>query len=429
MESNNKALIILGAQWGDEGKGKIVDLLAKNVDIVGRCAGGSNAGHTIWVDGKKFAFHLLPSGILYDSVTCLIGNGVVLHVPSFLQELEALDKQGVAYKGRIKISDRAHLLFDFHQEVDGLAEVERGGSAIGTTRKGIGPCYSTKMARTGVRVCDLYHFDQKFVPTFNALVAELMKRWGAVGLKVDAEKEIARYRQYAEFLKEYVVDTVEYVQDAFTSGKRIMIEGANATMLDIDFGTYPYVTSSNPSIGGCATGLGIPPNRFGTQIGVVKAYTTRVGAGPFPTELVGPQEEELRQKGHEFGTTTGRARRCGWLDAVQLRYSMFINGFTDVALTKLDVLTGFGDLKIATAYKHNGKSLKSFPASLELLTECEVEYLTLPGWTEDISKARKFEDLPEAARAYVLTVEKLIGVPVTYIGVGVDREDIIVRNH
>jgi adenylosuccinate synthase len=285
------------------------------------------------------------------------------------------------------------------------------------------------MARTGVRVCDLYHFDQKFVPTFNALVAELMKRWGPVGLKVDVEKELARYRQYAEFLKEYIVDTVEYVQDAFSTGKRIMIEGANATMLDIDFGTYPYVTSSNPSIGGCATGLGIPPNRFGTQVGVVKAYTTRVGAGPFPTELVGPQEEELRQKGHEFGTTTGRARRCGWLDAVQLRYSMFINGFTDVALTKLDVLTSFGDLKIATSYKHNGKSLKSFPASLELLTECEVEYLTMPGWTEDISKARKFEDLPEAARNYVLTVEKLIGVPVTYIGVGVDREDIIIRKH
>lgn len=421
--------MILGAQWGDEGKGKVVDLLAKNVDIVGRCAGGSNAGHTIWVDGKKFAFHLLPSGILYNHVTCLIGNGVVLHVPSFLKELEALEKQGVEYKGRIKISDRAHLLFDFHQDIDALAEIERGGSAIGTTRKGIGPCYSTKAGRTGVRVCDLYHFQTRFVPAFNSLVTELSKRWGPVGLKVNVEKEIARYREYAQVLQEFVVDTVEYVQDAFASQKKILIEGANATMLDIDFGTYPYVTSSNPSIGGCATGLGIPPSRFGESIGIVKAYTTRVGAGPFPTELVGPKEEELRQKGHEYGTTTGRSRRCGWLDAVQLKYSMFVNGFSDVALTKLDVLTGFGDLKIATAYNHNGKSLKSFPASLELLAECSVEYITLPGWTEDISKARKFEDLPQAAQNYVMTVEKLINVPVTYIGVGVDREDIIIRKH
>jgi adenylosuccinate synthase len=423
-----KALVILGSQWGDEGKGKIVDLLAKDMQVVGRCGGGSNAGHTIWVDGKKFAFHLLPSGVLYPTVTCLIGNGVVMHLPTFFKELEALEKNGISYKGRIKISDRAHLLFDVHQQIDGLAEELRGSSQIGTTRKGIGPCYSHKANRIGVRVGDLRAFEKRFIPGFKNLVADIAQRWGDKVSNVDIDAEIERYRTYASVLDEYIVDSVEYLMDTFKDGKKLMIEGANATMLDLDFGTYPYVTSSNPSIGGCCTGLGVPPSRLGDIVGVVKAYTTRVGAGPFPTELLDSLGEDLRTRGAEFGTTTGRPRRCGWLDIVQMRYSIFLNGFSQIALTKLDVLSGLKEIKMGVSYRlTDGKTLKSFPANLEILDDFTVEYVSMAGWEGDISKVRKFDDLPAAAREYFLKAEKLMGVYIKYIGVGPDRDAVIVR--
>eukprot|EP00741_Cyanophora_paradoxa_P006624 tig00001029_g6409.t1 len=399
--------VILGSQWGDEGKGKLVDLCSASFDIAARCAGGSNAGHTIVVDGKKFAFHLIPSGILHKNCVCVIGNGVVLHLPSFFKELESLKAQGIDYEGRVKVSDRAHLLFDFHQIVDGLREGELSGTgeSIGTTKKGIGPCYSSKANRSGIRVGDLLHFDG-FPEALRRCVRNKFKRFHQ--FDYDIEGEIERYREYAKRLAPMVTDTVFYINDAYSKGKRILIEGANATLLDIDFGTYPYVTSSNASIGGACTGLGISPKKIGAIIGVVKAYTTRVGAGPFPTELHDAVGEKLRARGHEFGTTTGRPRRCGWFDAVVVRYSHMINEYTHINLTKLDVLDDHTEIKIAVDYKLNGEVIKGFPASLEDLAKVEVVYETLPGWNTSIAQCRKFSDLPADAQAALLPGSPLL---------------------
>eukprot|EP00741_Cyanophora_paradoxa_P005149 tig00000863_g4991.t1 len=421
---------VIGSQWGDEGKGKLVDILGQQFDIVARCQGGSNAGHTIVVEGRKFAFHLIPSGILNEDTTCLIGNGVVLHLPSFFEELRNLDEYGIkGFRQRIKISDRAHLLFDLHQIVDGLSESELNEKKIGTTKRGIGPAYGTKSLRTGMRVCDLKYFDS-FPDNFRTLVAgyktRRTKRFGEHHFKdYDMEAEIERYRQYAKELEPYVVDSVHFVNEAYRAGKRILMEGANATMLDIDFGTYPYVTSSNASIGGIITGIGLPHNKIGPVLGVVKAYTTRVGSGPFPTELHDELGEQIRKVGHEFGTTTGRPRRCGWLDAVAVRYTTWINGFEYLNLTKLDVLTGVPELKIGVQYKVKGAPLPSVPASVDQLAEVEVEYETMPGWTEDISSCRSFDELPAACQRYVRRIEELIGCPIRWIGVGAGREAMI----
>ncbi|CAH1432271.1 unnamed protein product [Lactuca virosa] len=390
---------VLGCQWGDEGKGKLVDILAKHFDVVARCQGGANAGHTIYnSEGKKFALHLVPSGILNEETMCVIGNGVVVHLPGLFQEIDNLESNGVSCKGRILISDRAHLLFDYHQEIDGLREAELAKSFIGTTKRGIGPCYSSKVIRNGIRVCDLKHMDT-FPDKLDLLLSDAASRF-----------------------------QVHYMNESISQKKKILVEGGQATMLDIDFGTYPFVTSSSPSAGGICTGLGIAPRVLGDVIGVVKAYTTRVGSGPFPTELLGEDGDLLRQAGQEFGTTTGRPRRCGWLDVVALKYGCQINGFSSLNLTKLDVLSDLSEIKLGVSYKHtNGTPMNSFPADLTDLEESKVEYESMPGWQADISSVRSYADLPKAAREYVERIEELVGVPIHYIGVGPGRDALIYK--
>lgn len=420
---------VLGCQWGDEGKGKLVDALAQHFDVVARCQGGANAGHTIYnAEGKKFALHLVPSGILTEDTLCVIGNGVVVHLPGLFKEIDGLESSGVSCKGRIVVSDRAHLLFDFHQEVDGLRETELSKSFIGTTKRGIGPCYSSKVTRNGIRVCDLRHMD-----TFPAKLEDLLLdaaarfkdfNYGPEMLKEEVEK----YKRYAERLEPFIADTVHVMHEAISQKKKILVEGGQATMLDVDFGTYPFVTSSSPSAGGICTGLGIPPRVVGDLIGVVKAYTTRVGSGPFPTEILGQSGDLLRFAGQEFGTTTGRPRRCGWLDVVALKYCCQINGFTSLNLTKLDVLSDLPEIQLGVAYKDvDGTPIKSSPADLCVLERLKVDYEVLPGWKTDISLIRNYADLPLAARRYVERIEELVGIPVHYIGVGPGRDALIYK--
>jgi adenylosuccinate synthase len=377
------------------------------------------------VNGKKFAFHILPSGMVNPNCTSVIGNGVVVHLPSLFKELEETEANGISCQGRLFVSSRAHLVFDVHQIVDGMREAERGGSNIGTTKRGIGPAYSSKASRSGMRVHQLFKFDE-FEKLFRSFVANRKKRYGDFDYNV--EDELARYRVYAEKLRPLVIDTVPFVNAAIADGKRVLVEGANAAMLDIDFGTYPYVTSSNTTIGGVCTGLGVAPSRLGNVIGVVKAYTTRVGGGPFPTELLDSTGEYLQTKGAEFGVTTGRKRRCGWLDMVVLRHSHLINGYTSVNLTKLDVLDDLPEIKIGVRYVHSatGVVVEHFPSDLGYLAECTVEYETVPGWKKDISRITQWADLPVNAQLYVRKIEDLLKVPVEWVGVGPGREALIV---
>ena len=409
-------------------KCNLVNLRTKEYDVCARVAGGSNAGHTIVVDGVKYKFHLLPSGILNPKAVCIVGNGVVVHLPSFLNELDSLASHGVEYKGRVFVSDRAHIVFDFHQQVDGKHEDRLGRHKLGTTKKGIGPAYSSKIQRNGLRVGDLEDFDY-FERRFRELADYHVRAYP--GLEINVEEQLAYYKSIAPRVQEITIDTISLTNQQYEEGKRILVEGANATMLDIDFGTYPFVTSSNPSVGSVLTGLGVSPRKLRGIYGTIKAYCTRVGQGPFPTELPitkkGGAGMHMSQVGAEYGTTTGRARRCGWLDIPQLRYSTMINGFTAVNLTKIDVLTGLEHVKIGKAYKYQGKDLASMPASLEVLGNVEVEYETLPGWTEDISQCRTFEELPLNCQRYILRVQELIGVPIRWIGVGPNRLDVIDR--
>ncbi|KIM31929.1 hypothetical protein M408DRAFT_327315 [Serendipita vermifera MAFF 305830] len=422
--------VVLGTQWGDEGKGKLVDILAQEIDVCARCAGGNNAGHTIVVplgpnnEKTMLDFHLLPCGLVNPNCVGLIGSGVVVHLPSFFSELEKLESKGLNCQGRLLISDRAHLVFDFHQIVDGLKEVELGGKSIGTTKKGIGPAYSAKASRSGLRVHHL--FDRGiFAEKFRKIVEGRFKRYGH--FEYDTEAEIERYKGLAERLKPYVVDSVSYMHKAIQENKRILVEGANALMLDLDYGTYPFVTSSSTAIGGVCTGLAIPPKQIGNIIGVVKAYTTRVGGGPFPTEQLNEIGTTLQEVGHEYGTTTGRRRRCGWLDLIVLKYSNSINGYDVLNLTKLDVLDGLDEIKVAVKYKLGEKELEGFPADLDLLAQVTVEYVTMPGWKTDISKISTYSDLPEKCREYVEFIETFLGVKIGWIGVGPARDSMIVR--
>ncbi|XP_049849240.1 uncharacterized protein LOC126318286 [Schistocerca gregaria] len=425
MNKGEQIISIIGCQWGDEGKGKLVDYLAKQVNIVARAGGGSNAGHTVLVDGKKHVFHLLPSGILHESVTCLIGNGVVIHIPALITELEYLSRVGICYKNRIVISDRAHILFGFHQEIDKINETSDGVVQIGTTKRGIGPCYSSKIERIGIRIGDLLHFESDFEPKFRTLARTCCQRYKS--LKIDEDAELEAYRHYAEVLKDFIIDGIEYLHRHINQGRRLLIEGANATMLDIDLGTYPFVTSSNPSIGGCCYGLGIPLNIPNKIIGIAKAYTTRTGFGPFPTELPDddPIKEYLTTIGQEYGTTTGRKRRCGWLDLVQLRYAAMVNGFNCLALTKLDILSHLQEVKVAIAYFHNGEKLKSFPSTTKLLNELEVQYATFPGWNEPIN-GLTYEQLPKKLLDFLTYIERQLSIPIKYIGTGPSRDDILI---
>ncbi|KAL6595992.1 hypothetical protein ACP70R_047356 [Stipagrostis hirtigluma subsp. patula] len=400
---------VLGSQWGDEGKGKLVDVLAPRFDIVARCQGGANAGHTIYnSEGKKFALHLVPSGILHEGTLCVVGNGAVIHVPGFFGEIDGLESNGVRCNGRILVSDRAHLLFDLHQIVDGLREAELANSFIGTTKRGIGPCYSSKL---------------------DVLLKDAASRFqGFKYSKSMLKEEVERYKRFAERLEPFIADTVHVLNESIQQKKKILVEGGQATMLDIDFGTYPFVTSSSPSAGGICTGLGIAPRVIGDLIGVVKAYTTRVGPGPFPTELFGEEGDLLRNAGMEFGTTTGRPRRCGWLDIVALKYCCQINGFSSLNLTKLDVLSGLPEIKLGVSYNQpEGQKLQSFPGDLDTLDQVQVKYEVLPGWQSDISSVRSYNGLPQAARRYVERIEELVGVPVHYIGVGPGRDALIYK--
>jgi adenylosuccinate synthase len=398
----------------------------KEYDVCARVAGGSNAGHTIVVENVKYKFHLIPSGILNKKATCVVGNGVVVHIPSFLEELDNLEAAGIDYNGRVLISDRAHLVFDFHQAVDGQLEHRLGRHKIGTTKKGIGPAYASKISRNGLRVGDLLDWDY-FEQRFRALAEHHEQSYQ--GLKVDVDAELKYYKSVADRVSSMTVDTIDFTNQQYREGKKILVEGANATMLDIDFGTYPYVTSSNPSIGSVLTGLGVSPGKLRGIYGTVKAYCTRVGEGPFPTELdiETGTGHHLQQVGAEYGTTTGRTRRCGWLDIPQLKYSSTINGFTALNLTKVDVLTGLDEVKMAKAYKYKGEYINSMPASLSKLTDVEVEYETMPGWTEDISTCKSFEELPANCQNYILRVQELVNVPIRWIGVGPNRADVIDR--
>jgi len=412
------AVVVIGAQWGDEGKGKIVDILSFQSDLCCRYNGGTNAGHTLWVDGHRYAFHLIPSGVLNPKTIGVIGNGVVVHIPSLFKEIKELADAGVSLQGRLFMSDRAHIVFDFHMTADGLQESTRAqGTKIGTTGKGIGPSYADKAARSGLRLGDLMSFDS-FAVKFRTLAEGYMARFQIV---IDINAELEKYRKYSEELRPYVIDTIEYLDNAFREKKRILIEGANAHMLDIDYGTYPFVTSSHPTIGGVFTGLGISPSKVGSIIGVVKAYTTRVGEGPFPTELLDQTGDLLRKVGREFGTTTGRPRRCGWLDLVVLRYSCIINGYTALNLTKIDVMTGLETIKVGVAYMIDGKETTAFPCSNEELSKVTVVYKEYPGWTEDISHCVTFDQLPLNCRNYVKMIEDVLGVPIKWIGVGGER--------
>ncbi|CAI5696864.1 unnamed protein product [Oreochromis niloticus] len=439
-DAGNKVTVVLGAQWGDEGKGKVVDLLATEADIVCRCQGGNNAGHTVVVDGKEYDFHLLPSGIINPKSISLIGNGVVIHLPGLFEEGDKNEKKGLkGWEKRLIVSDRAHLVFDFHQVVDGLQETERQaqeGKNIGTTKKGIGPAYSSKASRTGLRVCDLLGDFKDFSTRFKNLVQQYQSMYPS--LTADVEDQLKKLKhcdislfscfmeEFAERLRPMVRDGVYYMYEALHGPpKKILVEGANAALLDIDFGTYPFVTSSNCTVGGACTGLGIPPMNIGDVFGVAKAYTTRVGIGAFPTEQLNAIGELLQTRGHEVGVTTGRKRRCGWLDLVIVRYAHMINGFTAIALTKLDILDVLDEIKVGVAYKLNGKRIPHFPANMDVLQKVEVEYETFPGWKTDTSAARKWNDLPVKAQNYIRFIENHIGVPIKWVGVGKSRECMI----
>lgn len=422
----SEVAVILGAQWGDEGKGKIVDLLCQRADVVCRCQGGNNAGHTVVVGDQKYDFHLLPSGIINKNCMNVIGNGVVIHLPDLFAEIKKNEDKGlVGWDKRLIISSRAHLVFDFHQQADGLEESGRGQKQIGTTKKGIGPAYSCKAGRSGIRVCDLVNDFDIFTEKFQNLANVYLKRYP--GLKINIDAELAWYKENVERLRPLVRDTVSYLHHVLNTSpsKTVIVEGANATMLDIDFGTYPMVTSSNCSIGGVFTGLGIPPSVITGIYGVVKAYVTRVGAGCFPTEMDPELAEHVRTRGHEFGVTTGRPRRCGWLDTVMLRYVEMINGFSGFALTKLDILDDQPVVKIGVAYLINGQAIDYYPACQEEFTNIEVEYCCMPGWNCSTEHVREFSELPVNAQAYVRKIEELTAVPIKWIGVGSDRDAVI----
>lgn len=426
----NKVKVVLGAQWGDEGKGKLVDLLAENATVVARCQGGNNAGHTVVVGEKSYDFHLLPSGMIWPKCVSVIGNGVVIHVPGLFEEIKKNEEKGLTeWKNRLKISDRAHLVFDFHQAVDGMQETERQEGVVkcqlGTTKKGIGPTYSSKANRNGLRISDLIGDFEQFSQKFCNLADCHMARFKS--LEVDKEKELERYKSFAEDIRPLVVETVSFLHQSLREGKHVLVEGANAAMLDIDFGTYPYVTSSNCSIGGVCTGLGIPPKLIGDVFGVVKAYTTRVGDGPFPTEQLNEIGDYLQKQGHEVGVTTGRPRRCGWLDIPLLRYTSMVNGYTAIAVTKLDILDDLDEIKIGIKYLKDGQELDHFPSSIQSFKGVSVEYLTVPGWKSSIVECKTFESLPQNAQDYIHKIEDFLHIPVGWIGVGQARDAVIKR--
>jgi len=420
------AKIILGAQWGDEGKGKLVDVVAADSDLVIRYQGGANAGHTVYINDKKYVLHLLPSGILTPGIKCILGNGMVIDPDAFFEELDFLDNNNINYKDRIYISDRAHLIFPYHKLLDQQSEKKLDTNKIGTTGRGIGPAYVDKFNRKGIRLAELINENvletrlKKNVDYYNKILVEQYHQ-----KPIQFEEILKSTKNIANNIKPYVAESSKLVYDSWKSNKSLLLEGAQGSLLDIDFGTYPFVTSSNPISGGAACGSGLPPTAINEVIGVMKAYITRVGEGPFPTEEISNIGENLRKEGNEYGATTGRPRRCGWFDTVAAQYSVRINGLTSIALTKLDVLDSFDEIKICRSYEYNGKKIDNFPASLELLSQCKPIFESHPGWKENISDITNFEDLPQNTKNYIQAIENYCGIPAKYISVGVNRNQII----
>lgn len=423
-------IVIVGTQWGDEGKGKIVDLLAEYADMVVRFQGGNNAGHTMVVDGEQFISHLVPSGILQKK-TCLIGNGVVVDPSVLVEELDKLKNKGIDVgPNLLKISEKAHVIMPYHKQIDLARERMKGDQKIGTTGRGIGPCYEDKASRRGIRFVELIDAEV-FKETVHAILEEknfYLKHYLSVE-PLDPESIVDQYQGYAERLAPHVVNISIVMNQAVKAGKQILFEGAQGTHLDIDHGTYPFVTSSNTVSGNACCGAGIGPKEITGVIGIVKAYTTRVGRGPFPTELFDEIGDTIQKKGAEFGATTGRKRRCGWLDTVLLRNAARLNGLTGLVITKLDVLDGLTSLKICTGYEYNGEILDDFPAALKTLVACKPVFETLPGWSEDISGIRKLEDLPKNARRYLDRIEELLETPIDIVSVGPGRNETIIVSH
>lgn len=422
------ANIVVGTQWGDEGKGKIIDILASRADVVVRSQGGNNAGHTVVNNGEVYKLHLIPSGILYPNTLCLIGAGVVLDPKDFISELDSLEARGIS-TANLKVDPRAHIVMPWHIALDGLSEEFRGGSDIGTTKRGIGPTYMDKYERCGIRMYDLVHPDvlaakiQSTGSLKNKIITEV---YG--GEAFDLDKVTEEYTAYGQRIAKYMDDVSVLTFDAAKAGKNIMFEGAQATLLDIDFGTYPYVTSSHPLSAGVCVGTGVGPKTITNIIGVAKAYTTRVGKGPFPTELDDETGDKIRNLGGEFGTTTGRPRRTGWFDAVIVRHSVRVNGLDSLAINKLDTLSGIGTLKICTAYKMpDGRTIENFPPTLEELAGCEPVYEEFEGFDDDISKCGNFDELPENCKKYISRLEELVGCHVSMVGIGPDRSQILER--
>ena len=419
--------IVVGSQWGDEAKAKVVDFLASWADIVVRFQGGANAGHTVNVDGQEFIFHLIPAGIMHPGKMCIIGNGVVLDPVALSREILELRERGIDVEGRLLISQNAHLVMPYHKLLDELGEASKGSARIGTTGRGIGPAYRDKAARTGIRIVDLLDkdlFREKLQTNIRECNAILTKIYGHEPL--DEGRIIEEYQEFDSFINPYVRDVSVFLNKAIKEGKNILFEGAQGALLDVDHGTYPYVTSSNTVAGSACVGSGIGPTMVDEVIGVMKAYTTRVGNGPLPTELTGEFADKIRELGCEYGATTGRPRRCGWFDAVVGRLSIRLNGISTIALTKLDVLDTLPSINICTSYLHNGKVYENFPTRLKALEECEPQYDTLPGWQASTSGIRSFDDLPPNARAYLNRISELVGAKINLISVGSDRTETIV---
>ncbi|MBZ5498387.1 MAG: adenylosuccinate synthase [Acidobacteriia bacterium] len=420
-------LIVVGAQWGDEGKGKIVDLLTSHFDIVARYQGGHNAGHTIHVGGRKFVLHLIPSGILHPQKICVIGNGVVLDLEALKQEIEFLAASGISCQGRLFISNRCHLIFEYHRAVERADEVRRGAKRIGTTNRGIGPAYEDKIGRRGLRVCDLMTPEMlRSTMADNFREKQISAPGEMQGFSSD---ELCRKAQaLAKELAPFFVDTASYLNRAMDEGKHVLFEGAQGTLLDVDHGTYPFVTASNATAGGACIGTGVGPTRIDGVVGIVKAYTTRVGEGPFPTEVSGTIGQMIRERGQEFGASTGRPRRCGWFDAVVVHYARLINNLDSLVVTKLDVLDRLTEISICTGYRYKGRLLDFFPPEIQVLEQCEPEYLTVPGWNQRTAGICNFDDLPVLARDYLKRLSDLVQTEISVISTGPDRTETIIAS-
>jgi len=416
-----RVTVLVGSQWGDEGKGKIVDILSENYDIVTRYQGGANAGHTVTIGDKQYVLHLIPSGILRENVICVIGNGVVIDPNALLEEIDLLSKHGISVKGRLFISHNAHLIMPYHKLLDNISE--NNGNRIGTTGRGIGPCYIDKYARKGIRIVDLLNrkvLEEKIRANLIEKNKVLQKIYDHAEL--DVEEIIKEYVEFDKTIDVYVKDVPAYLNQAIAEGKSILLEGAQGALLDVDHGTYPYVTSSSPTSGGACTGTGIPPTKISLVLGIVKAYTTRVGYGPFPTELLDESGDKLREVGAEYGATTGRPRRCGWFDAFLVKYSAMINGIEEAAITKLDVLSSFNEIKVCVGYELKGKMLKSYPTDVYRLSEVKPVYETFKGWNKDISKCGTYSELPSEAKEYLEYITNHTGTKITIVSVGPKRE-------